>query len=92
MKDLWIWGLVAAGIAAVYYLQQSQPQATPLSVYPSMAWTSMAATPRQQASTKTPQPISYWQSAQQAEESAIYAQCAGAAVCSPLTGDTQLGF
>ena len=98
MKDLWIWALVAAGAAAVYYFQQSQGStatATPLSVYPEAAWTkttSMAATPQQQASTKTVLPITSSQSASEANVSAIYAQCVGAAVCSPLAGDTQLGF
>jgi hypothetical protein len=70
---------------------------TPLSIYPEFAYTattSMASTPGQQASTaKIPQPISYWSSVQEQEQAALLTQCAGAFPgCTPMMGDTQLGF
>jgi hypothetical protein len=90
--------LLAGGAAAVYFITQAMPQATPLTIYPSLAWTgvtkqtSMAKTPAQQAAAAV-QPTSLYSSVQQQAQSAIYGQCAGSyPACTPLLGDTQLGF
>jgi hypothetical protein len=88
---------VVVGVAAVgvvYFLRSQVPPATPLSIYPSLAWTaitSMAATPAQKASTAVIPPTPQFASVQEAEQSAVLGQCMGSPVCSPLAGDTQLG-
>lgn len=104
-KETWAWLGIAAGAGLVIYFLHSQgilsistATATPLSVYPEYAYmaqpttTSMAATARQQAPAAVVPPTPLYASVQQQERSAIYQQCAGASVCSPLTADTQLGF
>lgn len=97
----WLWlGLGAGAIAGLYYLQSqgllpAAATATPLSIYPELAYTkttSMAATPGQKATTTVVPPTPYFSSVQQAEQAAIYGQCVGASVCSPLSGDMQLGL
>lgn len=90
---LWIGG---AAVVLYYLSQQSAGgAATPLSIYPSLAWTattSMAKTPKQQASTVVPA-SSLFSSTQTAAQNALFQQCAGSYPgCTPLLGDTQLGF
>lgn len=89
---------VGAAAAAVYYLsQQATAAATPLSIYPSLAWTgatttSMATTPAQKASTVVPS-SSLFTTTQSQAQSALLTQCTGAYPgCTPMLGDTQLGF
>lgn len=98
-KETWIWLGLAAGAAALIYMQSSQASQTAapaLSIYPSEAWmtktTSMAATPAQKATAAVIPPTTAYTSVQQQEQAAILSQCVGAAVCSPLYGDTQLGL
>lgn len=91
------WVLLIGGATAVYYLYSQGSIATPapLSIYPEYAYTaqtSMAATPQQQASAATLPPAPLFESVQKQEQGAVLAQCAGGTVCSPLMGDTQLGF
>jgi hypothetical protein len=96
---VWI-ALGAGAIAGLSYLESqgiipAAPVATPLSVYPEYAYTaqtSMAASPAQKTTAAVIIPTPYYTSVQQAAQSAIYAQCMGAPNCSPLLGDTQLGF
>lgn len=97
----WLWlGLGAGAIAGLYYLQSqgllpAAPTATPLSIYPELAYTqttSMAASPTQQTPAAVVPTTPYFSSVQQAEQAAIYGQCIGASVCSPLSGDMQLGL
>jgi hypothetical protein len=89
---LWIGGAAAIG----YVIYQSLPQATPLSIYPEYAYTaqtSMAANPKQVAATAAIPPESLFTATQNQAQSAILAQCAGSwPTCTPLMGDTQLGF
>jgi hypothetical protein len=97
--DLTTLMFLAGGAALVYYLYQQQPQAAPLAIYPSLGWTvakpttsSMAKSSTQKASTVIA-PLSLYSSAQQQNQSAMLSQCVGAYPgCTPLTGDTQLGF
>ena len=90
-KETWVW--LGLGVLAAYFVSTQTgvtSQATPLSIYPELAYTaqtSMAATPQQQAPTTT-----QYASTQQSAQAAILAQCAGASVCSPLLTDVQLGF
>ena len=103
-KDLWTLAAVVGGVAVVAYLNQSglfqsaSAQATPLSVYPELAYTavpattSMAATNAQQASAAVLPQTPLYSSVQLSEANAIYGQCVGANVCTPLSGDTQLGL
>ena len=70
---------------------------TPYAVYPEFAYTaqtSMASTPGQKASTAVlPASMTSWTSVQQQEQAALLTQCAGAYPgCTPMLGDTQLGF
>lgn len=70
---------------------------TPLSIYPEYAYTaqtSMASTPSQKATTSVvPQSMTTWSSVQEQEQAALLTQCAGAYPgCTPMLGDTQLGF
>jgi hypothetical protein len=75
-------------------------QPTPYSVYPEWAYTaqtqgtSMAASPNQMAPTAVmPKPTTYFTSVQQQEQAALMSQCMGAwPGCTPMLGDTQLGF
>lgn len=71
-------------------------RATPLSIYPEFGYTSqtsMAATPAQKASTAVITPISYYTSVQNQEQAALLSQCVGGYPgCTPMLGDTQLGF
>ena len=100
-KDMWMWAGIAAGAAVLVYMNQSgilpaPATATPLSVYPefgytAQATTTMAATPQQQTTAPLP-PTPQFTSVQAAQQNAILAQCVSANVCSPLTGDTQLGL
>ena len=99
------WG--AAAVAILYMLQPGGPlasilpagaQPVPLAAYPEFAYTaqpvttSMAATPAQQAHAAQLPATPYFQSVQEQEQSAILAQCVASNICSPLYGDTQLGF
>lgn len=88
---LWIGGAAAV----IYLLTQQTAAATPLSIYPSLAWTattSMAKTPAQQASTVVPA-SSLFSSTQTQATNALLQQCSGSyPSCTPLLGDTQLGF
>jgi hypothetical protein len=91
--------MLVAGAAAVYYLYSqgmlSLATPAPLSIYPEYAYTaqtSMAATNKQQAPAAVLPLSPLFDSVQQQEQSAVYAQCAGGTVCSPVAGDTQLGF
>ena len=102
-KDAWVW-IGIAGVAAVAYYAYSQgllpvpATATPLSIYPELAYTalpattSMAATGHQQAPAAIVPATPYFTSVQAEQQNAILAQCIGANICSPLTGDTQLGL
>lgn len=70
---------------------------TPYAVYPEYAYTaqtSMASTPGQKATTAVvPASESTWVSVQQQEQAALLTQCAGTYPgCTPMLGDTQLGF
>lgn len=85
-----LWAGLAAGAAALYYYFQSQPVATPLSVYPSLA--SMAASPTQKTTAAVAPTVGEFSSVQAANVAAIASQCVGSNVCSPLLGDTQLGL
>lgn len=97
--DLTTLMVLAGGIALVYYLSQQQPQAAPLSIYPSLAWTattpttsSMAKSASQKAAAAVV-PSTLYTSAQQQNLSAMLSQCVGAYPgCTPLVSDTQLGF
>jgi hypothetical protein len=91
-QSTWIWLILGGAVAAFIYYRSQQTPATPLSIYPSLAWTSMAATPGQQASTAVLPPTGQFTSVQQQEQSAVLAQCAGSSVCSVLASDTQLGL
>lgn len=104
-KEKWAWlGIAAAGAAVLYYMNSQglvslgSATATPYSVYPEYAYTaqptttSMAATARQRAPAAVIPPSPWYVSVQSQERSAIYEQCVGATVCSPLAGDTQLGL
>lgn len=70
--------------------------ATPLSIYPEFSYTaqtSMSTTPNQKATTAVIPPQSFFTSVQQQEQAALLTQCAGSYPgCTPLLGDTQLGF
>lgn len=104
-KDAWMW-IGLAGAAAVGYYAYSQgllqnilpAPATPLSIYPELAYTalpattSMSATAKQQAPAAVVPASPLYVSVQGSEQSAILAQCVGSNVCSPLAGDTQLGI
>ena len=94
--------ILAGGAALLYYMSQQgllgTATATPLSIYPSLAWTaapattSMAATPAQKASTVVA-PMSLYSSTQAQAQQALYAQCAGSYPgCTMTMADTQLGF
>lgn len=70
---------------------------TPYAVYPEYAYTaqtSMASTPKQKASTAVvPQARTTWTSVQEQEQAALLTQCSGSYPgCTPMLGDTQLGF
>jgi hypothetical protein len=92
--------MLAGGAALLYYLwQQQKPQATPLSIYPSLAWTaqtSMAMTPKQKAAAAQAAaipPTALYSAAQQKNVAAMTTQCVGSYPgCTPLMSDTQLGF
>ena len=90
-----IW-IGAAGVAAYFVYTQIVGQATPLSIYPEYAYTattSMAQTPQQVASTAKIPPTTLFAETQNQANAAILAQCAGSyPACTPLFGDTQLGF
>jgi hypothetical protein len=87
--------LLLGGAAVAIYLASQAQAATPLSIYPELAYTaqtSMAKTPAQQASTVVPS-TSLYTATQGQELSALYAQCAGSwPSCTTVLGDTQLGF
>lgn len=87
--------LLAAAAVAVYLLSQQTAAAAPLSIYPEYAYTAtptMATTAQQKAATVIP-PSSLYTTTQTQAQSAIYSQCAGAYPgCTPLMGDTQLGY
>lgn len=93
--NTWTWVILGGAAAAFAYYLQSRPQATPLSIYPSLAWTaatSMAATPAQKAVAAIP-PTGQFTSVQQQEQGAVLAQCVGSyPLCTPLASDTQLGL
>lgn len=106
-KDTWLW--IGAGLAGFVALNWAQSQgmlpttpaaapATPLSIYPELAYTatpattSMATTGVQQAPAAVVPPTPLFTSVQGAETSAVLSQCVGSNVCSPLVGDTQLGL
>lgn len=97
MDASWLW--LAGGVALAYYLYQQLPQAAPLSIYPSLAWTavtpgttSMAKTPSQKAAAAVA-PTSLYSEAQQQNQAAMLSQCVGSYPgCTPLVSDTQLGF
>lgn len=105
--DMWVW-LAVGGLAYLAYQQsQSGAGAnmpgipfysttpTPLSIYPEYAYTaqtSMAATPAQKAPAAV-LPTGYFSSVQADEQAALLTQCAGSfPSCTPMLGDTQLGF
>jgi hypothetical protein len=97
--------MLAGGAALIWYMSQNPPPAsglsisttaTPLSIYPEYGYlqqaTSMAATPAQKASTVV-QPTGYFAAMQQQNVWAMQTQCAGSYPgCTPVLGDTQLGF
>lgn len=100
--NTWTWVILGGAAAVGYYLYSrglvpgvSTPQTpAPLSIYPEFAYTaatSMAATPKQKATTAVVPPTPQFASVQQAEQSALFTQCVGN-ICTPVLGDTQLGF
>lgn len=107
-SDSWMWLAAVGGLAYLAYQKvQSGAGAnmpgipfysttpTPYSVYPEWGYTaqtSMAATPAQKApAAVTPTP--YYQSVQSQEQAALLTQCIGSfPSCTPMLGDTQLGF
>ena len=103
---LWIAGAAVLGYVAYQQVQQSAGPSmpgmpfysttpTPLSIYPEYGYTaqtSMAASSKQQAPAAVT-PTTYFTSVQQQEQAALLSQCVGAYPgCTPMLGDTQLGF
>lgn len=107
-SDTWMWVAVGGVVAYLIYQQQQSTSGanaagipfysttpTPLSIYPEFAYTaqtSMAATPAQKAPAAVT-PTAYYASVQAQEQAALLTQCAGSFPgCTPMLGDTQLGF
>lgn len=97
--NAWLWYLGIGGVAYLLYSKSGLAAAltaTPYSIYPEYAYTAqttMAATPRQQASAAVVPPTTAYTSVQQREQAALMSQCAGSwPGCTNLMADTQLGF